>query len=207
MVWQSHDPTYLVTSGPPILSGSSETLGEERGPECLTWTRGASSPPPDASKTLPWPRAPCPLLAGAGQGRAQSRDWLSFSILRWLVQSVGKTLRSLEERSSRQAGRDPHGEGETHTHPFLSSAPMAPPVRLPVESRTFPSHTLPAPCPSFLFRTCHCLTVHVCYLFAAHCLGALAECWLCPGRAWQRTSCLLYPRAQDGAHTQQVLSE
>ena len=30
--------TYLVTSGPPILSGSSVTLQEGWGDECLLWT-------------------------------------------------------------------------------------------------------------------------------------------------------------------------
>lgn len=115
--------TYLVTSGPPILSGSSETLGEERGPECLIWTQGASSPPPHRlqdSAALPWPQ--CLPAGWSWAGEGLESDLLSFPMPRTGAHSemvsAGRRKDTEElRRQKKQAGgqRQPHAEGATHT--------------------------------------------------------------------------------------------
>lgn len=52
---QGGDHTHLVTSGPPILSGSSVTLAEEGRDRMHNWT-GAAPPPPHCHQM---PGSPC----------------------------------------------------------------------------------------------------------------------------------------------------
>lgn len=47
--------THLVTSGPPILSGSSETLGEGSGDRMSNLDIGSPLPQPTASRALSSP--------------------------------------------------------------------------------------------------------------------------------------------------------
>lgn len=145
IVWQSGvgTCTHLVTSGPPILSGSSETLGEERGPECLIWTQGASSPPTH------WPQgsggpALAPGFALLFQAQVGARSEMVSAGRRKGTGGFG--------RRKKQAGgqRHPHGEGATHTHLFLKLCSNDPSSVRPAPFKAAPSlpHTR-HPFPSF----------------------------------------------------------
>lgn len=124
--------THLVTSGPPILSGSSVTLEQGRGAECLIRTYSAPSPNPRPPGLWAAPASgPGPfLLAGAGLGRAGSQDLNSLSMPRRGAPSemVSAGRRKDTEEFGRQErkglGRDTHLhiEGQGHTHAPLLQA-------------------------------------------------------------------------------------